>query len=163
MALGGVPVVGGPLGVGSPGALGVCGGGGGGAGEGAGGQDDGELLAALAVAGVVDDVLGVAVDAGDSGDLAGDPGFFQGFAYGCLGDGFAEVDGSAGDGPVAVVGTADHEDLVVFVGHDHVHRRDQAVGLGRLGVVVVVDPPCHEALFQSSGVASSHTRSKLST
>ena len=43
-----------------------------------GGEDDGELLAALAVAGVEDPVPGVGVDADQSGDLAGDPGFLPG-------------------------------------------------------------------------------------
>jgi hypothetical protein len=53
---------------------------------GAGGQDDGEFLAYLAVAGVEDHVPGVGVDPGQAGDLAFDAGFFPGFADGGLGE-----------------------------------------------------------------------------
>ena len=52
---------------------------------GAGGQDDGELLADLAVAGIEDHVPGVGVDAGQPGDLAGEAGFLLGLADGGLG------------------------------------------------------------------------------
>ena len=57
-----------------------------------------------------------------------------------LGNGLAEVDRAAGERPVDVVGAADQQDVAGVVGDDHVDGRDEAVGLRRLGGVVVVDP-----------------------
>ena len=76
----------------------------------------------------------------DAGDRALDPGLLERLADRGLGDGLAEVDRAAGDGPVAVVGAADQQDLACVVDDDHVDGRDEAVGLRRLGGVVVVDP-----------------------
>ena len=56
-------------------------------------------------------MAGVGVDADEAGDLAGDAGFLEGFADGGLGEGFAEVDGAAGECPVVVVGALDEQDL----------------------------------------------------
>jgi hypothetical protein len=88
--------------------------------ERAGGQDDGELLAGFAITGVEDDVPGVGVDAGDPSDLAFDSGFLTGLADSRLGDSFAEVDRTAGDGPVAVVGAPDQQDVASVAGHHDV-------------------------------------------
>jgi hypothetical protein len=66
-------------------------------------------------------------------------GFLAGLADSSLGDRLAEVDRTAGDGPVAVVDAPDHQDVVGAVGHDDVDRLDDAAGLGASGVVVVVD------------------------
>jgi hypothetical protein len=52
----------------------------------AGGEDDGELLPCLAVAGVEDHVLGVGVDPHDAGDRAVDVGFLERLADRGLGD-----------------------------------------------------------------------------
>ena len=57
-----------------------------------GSEDDGELLADLAVAGIEHHVLRVGVDADQAGDLAVDAGLFPGFPDGGLGEGLAEAD-----------------------------------------------------------------------
>src|ERR1700677_219671 len=106
-----------------------------------GGQDDGELLPGLTVPGVQDHVLGVGIYADDPSYLARDPRFFPGLADRSLGEGFAEVDGTTWDGPVAVVRPLDEQDIPALVGHHDIHGRDEAVGLGCAGVVVVVVDP----------------------
>ena len=128
----------------------------------AGGQNDGELLADLTVAGVEDHVPGIGVDAGDASDLAVDAGFFPGLADRRLGQRFAELDRAAGQRPVAVVGAADQQDLARVVDHDRVRRGDHAVRRRGVRVVVVVDPACHRRITPGPGPRLSQTRSKLS-
>src|SRR6266545_903611 len=117
--------------------------------ERAGGEDDGELLSYLAVAGVEDHVARVGVDADQSGHLDLDAGLLGGLPDRGAGKGLAEVHRSAGQRPVVV-------------DHHHVRRRDDGVRLGGGGIVEVVDAACHVLLPHSSGRAPSHTLSKLS-
>lgn len=91
-------------------------------------QDDRELLASLAVAGVEDYMLRVRVDADDAGDLTVDPGLFLGLANRGLADRFPEVDRPARDSPVLVVRTPDHQQFASIVDHDDIDRRDQVTG-----------------------------------
>jgi hypothetical protein len=60
-------------------------------------------------------VLGVGVDSHEAGDCALDAGFLERLADCGLGDRLAGVYRAAGDGPVAVVGAADQEDLTCVV------------------------------------------------
>jgi hypothetical protein len=75
-------------------------------GDGPGGQDDAEFAAYLVVAGVVDHVTGVGVEAGQPVDLAVDTGFLEGLADGGLADGLVQLDGAAWQCPVLVIGPA---------------------------------------------------------
>ena len=72
----------------------------------AAGEHDRELLTDLVVAGVVEDVFRIGVDADETGDLAVDAGFFLRLAYAGLRERLAQVDSTTGEGPVAVVGSA---------------------------------------------------------
>ena len=57
---------------------------------------------------------------------------------------FPELDGTAGNCPVPVVGPPDQQDLARLVRHDHVDRRHKAGGRRRRGIVVKGDPsPTH--------------------
>jgi hypothetical protein len=57
---------------------------------------------------------------------------------------FPELDGTAGNCPVPIVGPPDQQDLACLVRHDHVDRRHKAGGRRRRGIVVKVDPsPTH--------------------
>ena len=62
---------------------------------------------------------------------------------------------AAGEGPVAIVGTADQQDLACVVDYDHVDGRDEAVGPRCLGGVVVVDPlRAYQRILSRRGDAS---------
>jgi hypothetical protein len=84
-------------------------------------------------------VFGVGIGADEAGYLAGDADFFLDFADGGLGEGLADVDGAAGECPVAVVGALDEEDFAFVVFDDDVDGGDDGGCLGGVGVVVVVD------------------------
>jgi hypothetical protein len=85
-------------------------------------------------------MLWAGVDSHDGGDRALDPGLLERLADRRLGDRLAQVDPADREGPVAVVGAADRQDLACMVGDDRVDGRDEAVGPRRLGGVVVVGP-----------------------
>ena len=110
----------------------------------AGGEQDGEFLPGLAVAGVEDDVLGVGVDPDQTRYLAVDSGLFPDFAN-CRGDeGLTEVHGPAGQGPVVVVGAVDDQQRALVVDHDHIRGGDDTIRDRGLRVVVVVVDARHE-------------------
>jgi hypothetical protein len=97
------------------------------------GSIDRGLLPCLAIAGVEDHVPGVGVDSRDPGDLALDPGLLERLADRRLGDGLAEVDRAAGNGPVAVVGTADQQDLACVVDLTTLTAGTRLLALGASG------------------------------
>ena len=129
-----------------------------------GGKDDGKLLAGFAVAGVEDHVLGVGVDSDDSGNLAFDAGLFARLSHGSLCYRFAEIDSATGNRPVVVVGPADHQEMTSIVDHNDIDGGNKTVRLRRFRIVVIVNSSgAHGVGFPSdSGLASFHTRSKLS-
>ena len=81
---------------------------------------------------------GIGVDAGQSGDLNLDAGFFPDLAAHRVRDGLADLLRSAGQCPQPVVGPLDQEDLAAVVADDSADSDYQAVGLGRVRVGVVV-------------------------
>src|SRR5699024_3063296 len=104
---------------------------------------EGSFLSAYTVAGVVDDVARVGVQPHEAGDLAVDTGFLQGFTHRAFGHAFTRVHGPARHRPVAVVAASDQQQAPLVVEDRHVGRGDQAVGLGGVGVVEVVDASSH--------------------
>jgi hypothetical protein len=97
------------------------------------------LLADLAVV-IRHHVVGVGVDPDHAGELHVDAGLFLDLADHCVGHELAHVHGAAGQRPQVVVGLVHQQQLAALVGHDGGDRGDDAVGLGGVGVVEVVDP-----------------------
>src|SRR5215218_5582542 len=94
------------------------------------------------------------------------PGLFFDLSDNRLGHGLAHVHGAPGKRPQVVVGLVHQQQLPALIRHDGGHRGNDAVGLGGVGVVEVVDPshryrlsPCASAPGTLSALACSQTRS----
>ena len=125
-------------------------------------EADRELLPNLTVV-VGDDVLGVAVDSDESGDLDLYTRFLAHFADHGATDAFPQFYLSAGQGPPVVVGAVDEKNPPLVVDHERRHCGHDRVrpGCGRIVVVVAAghQSACGRA---SSRVPLAHTRSKVS-
>jgi hypothetical protein len=101
----------------------------------------GELLPDLTVV-VGHDVARAGVETHELGDLDGDAGFLDGLADGGVQNGFTKIDGAARKRPAVIVDLVDEQKAPLVVTRRDGHRRDEAVGLGSVRIVVVVHP-CH--------------------
>jgi hypothetical protein len=111
--------------------------------------------------------LGVGVDPDHAGHFDVDPGLLLDLADHRVGHELADVHGAAGQRPQVVVGLVHQQQLAALVGHDRGNGGDDAVGLGGVGVVEVVDPshryrlsPWASTADTLSVLACSQTRSK---
>ena len=81
---------------------------------------------------------GVAVDTGEPGEHDGHPRLLGNLADHRLGGGFADLEASAGQLPVAVIDPTDQENLAGDVADRRERRRQHVVRAGRVRILVVL-------------------------
>ena len=88
--------------------------------------------------GVEKNMGGVAVDTGEPGERDGHPRLLGDLADHRLGGGFADLEASSGQLPVAVIDPTDQQDLAGDVADRRERRRQHVVRAGRVRILVVL-------------------------